>query len=178
MTNPTLNAFEELLSRGFIAQCTDEEGSRARFLEGPVAFYIGFDATADSLHVGHLLSLMAMRKLAALGHKPIALVGGATSLIGDPSFRNKARPVLAKDDVAKNIEGITGNIRQVVSTPELAVVNNADWTENISFLDFMRDVGSQFTVAKMLSMETVKTRLEHTRASDHARILIHDAPGQ
>lgn len=155
-----INAFDVLRERGFIAQCTDEDGCQARLGQGPVAFYIGFDATADSLHVGHLLSLMAMRKMAALGHQPIALVGGATSLIGDPSFRNKARPVLSREAVESNIHSITKNIRQVVDTSSLLVVNNADWTASTTFLDFMRNVGTHFTVSRMLSMETVKSRLD------------------
>lgn len=153
----TLSILEE---RGFVAQCTDLEGLRERLGTTSVTFYIGFDGTADSLHVGHLLSLMSMRWLSKLGHRPIALVGGATSLVGDPSFRNAARPMLDKEAVANNIAAITGNIRQVVNNNDLIVVDNATWLEPVGLIDFMRDVGVHFTVARMLSMETVRARLE------------------
>lgn len=154
------NTLSILEDRGFVAQCTDLEALRERLGSTSVTFYIGFDGTAESLHVGHLLSLMSMRWLSKLGHRPIALVGGATSLVGDPSFRNAARPMLDKKAVERNIEGITRNIRQVVTSDDLRIVNNAAWLEPIGLIDFMREVGVHFTVARMLSMETVKARLE------------------
>lgn len=154
------NALDILQKRGFVAQCTDLDGLRDRLAAGPTTFYIGFDGTADSLHVGHLVSLMSMRWISACGHKPIALVGGATSMVGDPSFRNAARPVLDKQAVQHNIVSITANIRQVVDNSDLVVANNADWLGNVGFIDFMREVGSHFTIARMLSMDTVKSRLE------------------
>jgi tyrosyl-tRNA synthetase len=160
MSSINQNTLSILEERGFVAQCTDLEGLRERLGTTSVTFYIGFDGTADSLHVGHLLSLMSMRWLSKLGHTPIALVGGATSLVGDPSFRNAARPMLDKKAVANNIEGITKNIRQVVANTDLVVVNNASWLEPVGLIDFMREVGVHFTVARMLSMETVKARLE------------------
>ena len=160
MSDINHNTLAILEERGFVAQCTDLEGLRERLGTTRVTFYIGFDGTADSLHVGHLLSLMSMRWLSKLGHQPIALEGGATSLVGDPSFRNAARPMLDKMAVASNIEGITRNIRQVVATDDLMVVDNATWLEPVGLIDFMRDVGVHFTVARMLSMETVKARLE------------------
>lgn len=153
----TLSILEE---RGFVAQCTDLEALRERLGSTCVTFYIGFDGTADSLHVGHLLSLMSMRWLSKLGHRPIALVGGATSLVGDPSFRNAARPMLDKQAVAANIQGITRNISQVVENDDLIIIDNATWLEPVGLIDFMREVGVHFTVARMLSMETVKARLE------------------
>lgn len=160
MLHPHQDTLSNLEERGFVSQCTDLEGLRERFKREPVTFYIGFDGTADSLHVGHLVSLMSMRWLSKHGHNPIALVGGATSLVGDPSFRNSARPMLDQSEIAKNIEGITRNIRQVVDNEGLKIVNNSTWLEPVGLIEFMRDVGVHFTVAKMLSMETVKARLE------------------
>lgn len=160
MSSINQNTLSILEERGFVAQCTDLEGLREHLGTTSVTFYIGFDGTADSLHVGHLLSLMSMRWLSKLGHKPIALVGGATSLVGDPSFRNAARPMLDKQAVTNNIAGITRNIRQMVANDDLIIVDNATWLEPVGLIDFMRDVGVHFTVARMLSMETVKARLE------------------
>jgi tyrosyl-tRNA synthetase len=127
-----------------------------------VTAYVGFDATADSLHVGHLVSLMSMRRLVASGHRVIALVGGATSRIGDPSFRTSERRMLDHDAVERNLAGISRNIRQVLGdlSDRVLFLDNWDWLGDVGFLEFMRTVGSHFTVARMLAMESVKTRLE------------------
>jgi tyrosyl-tRNA synthetase len=154
--------FIQIMSeRGFTAQCTDIAGLRDEMSKGPITAYIGFDATAESLHVGHLVSLMSMRWLAKLGHRVIALVGGATTMVGDPSFRNSARPLLSTEAIAANIQGITSNIKAVLGdhAEQLIVVNNGDWLGKVGLIDFMRDVGSHFSVARMLTMESVKSRL-------------------
>lgn len=162
MTVHSTNDFIPIIAeRGFVAQCTDTIGLSEKMKEGPITAYVGFDATAESLHVGHLVSLMSMRWLAACGHRVIALVGGATTMVGDPSFRNAARPLLSPDVIDRNIGSITANIRQVMGehADKLIVVNNADWLGKVGMIDFMRDVGSHFSVARMLTMESVKTRL-------------------
>jgi tyrosyl-tRNA synthetase len=159
--NIQIDFLKTMNERGFIAQCTDFEGLDAEMRNGPITAYVGFDATAESLHVGHLVSLMSMRWLAKLGHNVIALVGGATTMVGDPSFRNSARPLLSPDIIARNIASITANIRTVMGdhSDRLVLVNNGDWLGKVGLIDFMRDVGSHFSVARMLSMESVKSRL-------------------
>jgi tyrosyl-tRNA synthetase len=152
---------QTMTDRGFIAQCTNLAGLEAELSKGQITAYVGFDATADSLHVGHLVSLMSMRWLAKHGHNVIALVGGATTMVGDPSFRNSARPLLAADTIASNIASITANIRTVMGdhANQLTIVNNRDWLGNVGLIEFMRDVGSHFSIARMLTMESVKSRL-------------------
>lgn len=152
----------EMFERGLFNQCTDIEGLDALLNREQVTAYAGFDATADSLHVGHLVTLVTMRRLAASGHKVVALVGGATSRIGDPSFRTSSRNLLSEDTVDYNLRGITANIVRVLGdfSENVTVVDNHDWLGSVGFLDFMRDVGSHFTVARMLSMDSVKSRLE------------------
>ena len=152
----------EMVERGFFNQCTDVIALDDLLCREEVTAYAGFDATADSLHVGHLVTLMAMRRLAASGHRVIALVGGATSRIGDPSFRTSSRQMLDNDTVDRNLAGISANIRQVLGefADRVTFVDNWEWLGNVGFLDFMRGVGSHFTVARMLAMDSVKSRLE------------------
>jgi tyrosyl-tRNA synthetase len=152
----------EMVERGFFNQCTDIGALDDLLCREEVTAYAGFDATADSLHVGHLVTLMSMRRLAASGHRVIALVGGATSRIGDPSFRTASRQLLDDDTVDRNLAGISANIRQVLGefADRVTFVDNNDWLGNVGFLDFMRDVGTHFTVARMLAMDSVKSRLE------------------
>lgn len=152
----------EMIERGFFNQCTDIGALDDLLCREEVTAYAGFDATADSLHVGHLVTLMSMRRLAASGHRVIALVGGATSRIGDPSFRTSSRQMLDNDTVDHNLAGISANIRQVLGefADRVTFVDNWEWLGNVGFLDFMRGVGSHFTVARMLAMDSVKSRLE------------------
>lgn len=152
----------EMVERGFFNQCTDFEALDDLLCREEVTAYAGFDATADSLHVGHLVTLMTMRRLAASGHRVIALVGGATSRIGDPSFRTSSRQMLDNETVDRNLAGISANIRQVLGefSDRVTFVDNHEWLGNVGFLDFMRNVGTHFTVARMLAMDSVKSRLE------------------
>jgi len=152
----------DLQERGSVAQCTDAAALDELMLAGPVTAYVGFDATADSLHVGHLVLLMAMRRLASAGHEVIALIGGATTMVGDPSFRNAARPMLQPADVASNAASIRRNIEAVAGpfSGRVRFVDNAEWLGEARLIDFMRSVGSHFTVARMLAMESVSARLE------------------
>ena len=152
--------FEDLKARGFIYQNTSEEAIKKLLAEGPVYFYAGFDPTGDSLHVGHLLPVMAMRRLQQAGHKPIVLVGGATGQIGDPSGKSEARVILSKEVVAHNAQCLQKQLSRFISPDDAVFANNADWFNDMKYLDFLRDIGSKFSVNKMLTAESVKLRLE------------------
>jgi tyrosyl-tRNA synthetase len=147
--------------RGFFNQCTDLDRLDDLLSSEQVTAYAGFDATADSLHIGHLVTLMTLRHLAADGHKVIALVGGATSRVGDPSFRASSRQMLDHKTIDHNLAGISTNIKSVLRDfPEqVSFMDNWEWLGGVGFLEFMRDVGAHFTVSRMLSMDSVKSRL-------------------
>lgn len=161
---PTFSStfLQDMQARGMINQCTDIVRLDNKLAAGPITAYVGFDATADSLHAGHLLSLITMRRLARLGHRVIALLGGATTLIGDPSFRTESRPLLNETSVGENIAGIRRNIETVFGehADNLMIVDNKDWLSEVGLISFMRDVGKHFTLARMLSMESVKRRMD------------------
>ncbi|NMF86947.1 tyrosine--tRNA ligase [Aromatoleum petrolei] len=158
--------FHILEERGFIHQCTDAEGLRRMLATGSRRAYLGFDATADSLHVGHLQGLMLMRWLQRAGHRPIMLVGGATTRIGDPSFRDTSRPLLDEATIAANIDGITGTFARYLRMDDgpsgALVVNNADWLDGLGYLDFLSRVGRHFTINRLLSFDAIRTRLEYS----------------
>ncbi|MCF6175370.1 MAG: tyrosine--tRNA ligase [Victivallaceae bacterium] len=158
MTNN--NAYSELEARGFIYQATDSENINKTLATEKISFYVGFDPTGSSLHVGHLLPIMGMRLLQKAGHLPIVLVGGATALIGDPSGKQTSRPIISKAEVAANAEALKQQICRFISPENAEFVNNIDWFEGIKYIDFLRDVGSKFSVNRMLSAESVKMRLE------------------
>ncbi|MFD0462209.1 tyrosine--tRNA ligase [Microvirga aerilata] len=153
-----------LTERGFIHQCTDPTALDDRLSTGPVAAYIGFDATADSLHTGHLLPIMTLRWLQKSGHKPVVLIGGGTTQIGDPSFRDTSRPLLDDEQIARNVAGL----KQVFSRyltfgdgpTDAVMVDNADWLDPLRYLPFLRDFGTHFTINRMLSFDSVRQRLE------------------
>ncbi|OGV58994.1 MAG: tyrosine--tRNA ligase [Lentisphaerae bacterium GWF2_52_8] len=157
-----INAYEVLKRRGFIYQATDEAALTKTLGDAPTVFYVGFDPTADSLHVGHLLPIMAMRQLQKAGHIPIVLVGGATALVGDPSGKQEARPILDKEKVAANAAALKQQLSRFISVEDgrAIFVNNADWFRDLLYIDFLREIGSRFSVNKMLSAESVKLRLE------------------
>jgi tyrosyl-tRNA synthetase len=155
-----------LEERGFIHQSTDADGLRAALAAGPLTAYLGFDATADSLHVGHLQGLMLMRWLQQAGHKPLLLIGGATTRIGDPSFRDSSRPVLDEATIAANIAGIESAFRRYLQlgdgAQDAAVVNNADWLDGLGYLDFLNLAGRHFSVNRLLTYDAIRSRLEHS----------------
>lgn len=155
-----MNVYKELKDRGFIYQETDIENTEKILTREKVSFYVGFDPTGSSLHVGHLLPIMGMRLLQKAGHTPIVLVGGATALVGDPSGKSSARPILTKDEVADNAAALREQLSRFISVDNAIFVNNIDWFQDIKFIDFLRDVGSKFSVNKMLAAESVKQRLE------------------
>ncbi|WP_040848337.1 tyrosine--tRNA ligase, partial [Nitrospirillum viridazoti] len=161
---PRSTALQVLGARGYIHQCTNLDGLDAAFSAGVVPVYIGFDATADSLHVGHLLPIMTLRRLQRAGHKPIVLIGGGTTRVGDPSFRATERPLLSDEQITANIQGIRQVFERFLtfgSGPiDAVMVNNADWLDRLGYIDLLRDIGRHFSVNRMLSFDSVKARLE------------------
>ncbi|MCZ2158780.1 tyrosine--tRNA ligase [Bartonella sp. 220] len=150
--------------RGFIHQISDEKGLDDLFSKEVVSAYIGFDPTASSLHAGSLLQIMMLYWLQKTGHRPIALIGGGTGLIGDPSFKDEARRLLTQDDIAKNIASIKKVFANYLTfgdrKTDACIVNNAEWLCNLNYLEFLRDVGKHFSVNRMLSFDSVRLRLE------------------
>ena len=159
-----MNIFEELKERGLVFQTTDEEALVKALTEGQVSYYTGYDPTADSLHLGHLVAILTSRRLQMVGHKPYALVGGATGLIGDPSFKDAERSLQTKETVDGWVVKIQNQLSRFLDFEngdnKAVMVNNYDWFGNISFIDFLRDVGKYFTVNAMMSKESVKKRIE------------------
>ena len=150
--------------RGFIHQCTDLEGLDATLAGGPIPAYIGFDCTADSLHVGSMVPIMLLRRLQQSGHKPIVLMGGGTTKVGDPTGRDSQRQMLSDADIARNMAGIKKVFEKFLTfgdgPTDAIMINNADWLDKIQYLEFLRDYGRHFSVNRMLSFESVKLRLD------------------
>lgn len=149
-----------LKDRGFIAQTTFEDELYEQ-LKSPTVFYVGFDPTADSLHIGHYIPIMAMAHMQRAGHKPIALMGGGTAMIGDPSGKTDMRKMLSTESIDQNVECIKKQMSRFLdfSEGQAIIVNNADWLRNLNFIEFMRDIGSMFSVNKMLTAECYKARM-------------------
>lgn len=156
------NVFDTLKERGFIAQCTNEKELRELFDKERVTFYIGFDPTADSLHAGHFIALMAMAHMQRAGHRPICLVGGGTGTVGDPTGRTDMRKMLTDEDIEHNCECFKKQIARFIdfSDGKAIMVNNGDWLRKLNYIDFLRDVGACFTVNRMLAAEAYKQRWE------------------
>lgn len=153
-----------LVERGFLYQCTDEEGLDKAASDGVVTGYIGFDCTAPSLHVGSLVQIMMLRHLQRAGGRPIVLLGGGTTKIGDPSMKDKTRPILTDDLIEKNKQGIKQVFSKFIDFdgPNAAILaDNADWLDELGYIEFLRNVGPLFTINRMITMETVKRRLEN-----------------
>ena len=160
-----MNALDLLKERGFVKQITFEDELYKAFDEGMVSFYVGFDPTADSLHIGHYIPIMAMAHLQKAGHKPFALMGGGTGMIGDPSGKSDLRKVLTVEDIDNNVAHIKSQMENFLdfdpSKPNCAqIVNNADWLRDLNYISFLRDVGALFSVNRMLTAECYKQRLE------------------
>ncbi len=157
-----------MLKRGFLADCTDYQGLDEALSSGVTPAYIGFDATAKSLHVGSLIQIMMLRWLQKTGHKPITLMGGGTTKVGDPSFRADERPLLSDTQINENIAGIKRVFENYISYDEgptgALMLNNAEWLENLNYLDFLRDIGRHFSVNRMLSFESVKSRIDREQS--------------
>ncbi|MDD5947871.1 MAG: tyrosine--tRNA ligase [Oscillospiraceae bacterium] len=157
-----MTLYEELTRRGLIAQTTDEQGIANLINQGKATFYIGFDPTADSLHVGHFMALCLMKRLQMAGNKPIALVGGGTGMIGDPSGKSDMRKMLTKEDIAHNCECFKKQMSRFIDFSEgkALMVNNADWLLGLNYIEVLREVGACFSVNKMLTFECYKQRME------------------
>ena len=155
------NVLDELLERGYIKQFTHEKETRELLEKEKITFYIGFDPTADSLHVGHFIAMMFMAHMQKAGHRPIALIGGGTAMVGDPSGKTDMRKMLTKEQIQHNVDSIKKQMERFIDfTDDKAIIaNNGDWLLNLNYVDFLRDIGSQFTVNKMLSAECFKKRL-------------------
>ena len=157
-----MGVYEELVARGLIAQVTDEEEIRELVNSGKAVFYIGFDPTADSLHVGHFMALCLMKRLQMAGNKPIALIGGGTAMIGDPSGKNDMRKMMTKETIQHNVECFKKQMSKFIDTTDgkALFINNADWLLDMNYVDYLREVGPYFTISRMLAAECYKTRLE------------------
>lgn len=157
-----MTVFEELKARGLLAQLTDEEEIKDLINNGKATFYIGFDPTADSLHVGHFMALCLMKRLQMAGNKPIALIGGGTAMIGDPSGRTDMRTMMTKETIAHNVECFKTQMSRFIDFSEgkAILVNNADWLLDLNYVEVLREVGAHFSVNRMLTAECYKQRME------------------
>ncbi len=157
-----MTVYDELVARGLIAQVTDEEEIKELVNNGKAVFYIGFDPTADSLHVGHFMALCLMKRLQMAGNKPIALIGGGTAMIGDPSGRTDMRQMMTKETINHNVECFKKQMSRFIdfSDDKALLVNNADWLLDLNYVDVLRDIGPHFSVNRMLSAECYKQRME------------------
>lgn len=166
--HPKSDFMRVMFERGFVADCTDYQALDEALLKGVVPAYIGYDATAPSLHVGHLMNIMVLRWLQKTGHKPITLMGGGTTKVGDPSFRSEERPLLTPEAIDKNIGGLKQVFARYLSYGEgktdAIMLNNAEWLDGLNYLDFLRDIGRHFSVNRMLSFESVKSRLDREQS--------------
>jgi tyrosyl-tRNA synthetase len=158
-----MDLIADLEARGLIHDSTDRDFLRARLREKMVGVYVGFDPTADSLHVGHLMGQLGLRRFQLAGHKPFPLAGGATGMIGDPSGKSEERNLLTRDELQHNVDCIKAQLERILDFSagpfQATLVDNADWTAGTSMLDFLRDVGKHITVNQMMAKESVKNRL-------------------
>lgn len=157
-----MGVYEELVARGLIAQVTDEKEIRELVNSGKAVFYIGFDPTADSLHVGHFMALCLMKRLQMAGNKPIALIGGGTAMVGDPSGRTDMRQMMTPETIQHNVDCFKKQMSRFIdfSDDKALLVNNADWLMDLNYVDVLRDVGAHFSVNRMLTAECYKQRME------------------
>ena len=157
-----MQIYEELVARGLIAQVTNEEEIRKMVNEGKAVFYIGFDPTADSLHVGHFMALCLMKRLQMAGNKPIALIGGGTGMVGDPSGRTDMRKMMTPEIIQHNCDCFKKQMSRFIdfSDGKALMVNNAEWLMNLNYIEFLREVGPHFSVNNMLRAECYKQRME------------------
>ncbi|MEX1235502.1 MAG: tyrosine--tRNA ligase [Roseovarius sp.] len=166
--HPKSEFLNVMVSRGYLADCTDMQGLDERLMAGVMPCYIGYDATAKSLHIGHLLNIMMLRWLQKTGHQPITLMGGGTTKVGDPSFRADERPLLTDAVINENIDGMQQVFAQYLTygdgATDAIMVNNAEWLDGLNYLEFLRDIGRHFSVNRMLSFESVKSRLDREQS--------------
>jgi tyrosyl-tRNA synthetase len=165
---PKSDFLATLVERGYLADCTDLQALDEAARAGPIVAYIGYDATAPSLHVGHLLNIMLLRLLQKTGHQPITLMGGGTTKVGDPSFRSDERPLLSPEQIGQNIASMQRVFARYLDyeAPEqpALMLDNAEWLDGLNYLEFLRDIGRHFSVNRMLSFESVKSRLDREQS--------------
>ncbi|WP_306150778.1 tyrosine--tRNA ligase [Roseovarius sp. MMSF_3281] len=165
--HPKSEFLRVMIERGFLADCTDLQALDDSLMSGTVTAYIGYDATAKSLHVGHLLNIMMLRWLQKTGHRPITLMGGGTTRVGDPSFRSDERPLLDDAQISENIDGMQQVFARYLSYQGQGgalMLNNAEWLDDLRYIEFLRDIGRYFSVNRMLSFESVKSRLDREQS--------------
>ena len=166
--HPKSDFMRVMFERGFVADCTDYQALDEALVKDVVPAYIGYDATAPSLHVGHLMNIMVLRWLQKTGGKPITLMGGGTTKVGDPSFRSEERPLLTPDAIDRNIAGLKQVFARYLAygdgPTDAIMLNNAEWLDGLNYLDFLRDIGRHFSVNRMLSFESVKSRLDREQS--------------
>lgn len=157
-----MSVFDELMRRGYVKQMTHEEEIKSAIDNEKITFYIGFDPTADSLHVGHFIAMMFMAHMQKAGHRPIALLGGGTAMIGDPSGKTDMRSMLTREDIDKNVAGIKTQMEKFIDFGEgkAMILNNADWLLDLNYVSFLREIGVHFSVNNMLRAESIKQRME------------------
>jgi tyrosyl-tRNA synthetase len=159
-----MNILDELQWRGLIADCTGRDDLAKHIAASPITLYCGFDPTADSLHAGHLVPLLALRRFQNAGHFPIAVAGGATGSIGDPSGKSAERQLLTKEQIQANVQAVRPQLAKLLDFETrqnpARLVDNADWTAGLSYLDFLRDIGKHFSVNQMVAKESVRARME------------------
>ncbi len=164
MTQYKSDFIKTLTSRGFLHQCTDIDALDQKASDGVLTAYIGFDCTADSLHVGHMMQIMMLRHFQQAGHKPIVLMGGGTTRLGDPSFKDESRPLLSDDEIQSNMDSIKGVFSKFLrfgdGPTDAIMVDNNDWLGELNYIDFLREYGVHFTINRMLNFESVKIRLD------------------
>ncbi|MFN7598106.1 MAG: tyrosine--tRNA ligase, partial [Cereibacter sp.] len=166
--HPKSDFMHELKARGFLADCTDFQGLDERLSKGVVTGYIGFDLTASSLHIGNLVQIMLLRWLQKTGHRPITLMGGGTTKVGDPSGKDEMRKMLSVNQINANADSIRTVFSRYISygdgPTDSPLVNNAEWLDKLGYIDFLRDIGPHFTINRLLSFESVKSRLDREQS--------------
>ena len=165
---PRSDFLQVMQSRGFLADCTDLQGLDETLLKGPIAGYIGFDLTATSLHIGNLVQIMVLRWLQKTGNRPITLMGGGTTKVGDPSGKDEMRKILTVDQINANADGIRAVFARYITYGEgptdSPLVNNAEWLDKLGYIDFLREIGKHFTINRLLTFESVKSRLDREQS--------------
>ena len=156
----TLDLLEHLKQRGFVKQVIDEDGLNAHLNQGSISFYVGFDPTGDSLHIGHLLPLMCMAWMQRAGHRPIVVLGGGTAMVGDPSGKDKTREILSPEKIQSNLEAMHPQFARFLDLEKGALLNNADWLCSLNYVQFLREIGQHFSVNSMIKAEGARQRLE------------------
>ena len=160
MNNYKSDFLNHINERGFIYQISDSDKLDKLFSEEKITAYIGFDCTAPNLHIGSLMQILLLKKLQDFGHTPIVLIGGATSKIGDPSLKDKSRKMLSYEDINNNVKGIKKVFEKFLDINKIKIIDNSKWLEELNYIDFLREIGSHFSVNRMLSFDSVKQRLE------------------